>query len=143
MVKDHEGYRFAHDLWRDFLAARYAARQPSAREVVNNLVGLTDWPQILAWAVQSAWDDGRPEWATEALQVLAGVLESTWQQSGWLQGALVFAAQPSRFMEIEEVKSIRAVAERALIEQTLSSWLTDPAALCLLQSSWKGVAPFR
>ena len=64
MEKDHDGYRFTHDLWRDFLAARYAARQPSAREVVNDLIGLADWPQILAWAIQSAWDDGRPEWAT-------------------------------------------------------------------------------
>ena len=59
MVKDGEHYRFAHDLWRDFLAARYAARQPSAQEVVDDLIGLTDWPQILAWAIQSAWEDGR------------------------------------------------------------------------------------
>jgi hypothetical protein len=50
MVKEDDGYRFAHDLWRDFLEARYAARQPAAREVVNDLIGLADWPQILAWA---------------------------------------------------------------------------------------------
>ena len=107
MVKDHDGYRFAHDLWRDFLAARYAARQPAAREVVNDLIGLADWPQILAWAVQSAWDDGRPEWASEALQALADNLANTWHQSGWLQGAQVFAALPPQVGNLEVVQSIR------------------------------------
>jgi hypothetical protein len=126
MVKDHDGYRFAHDLWRDFLAARYAARQPSAREVVNDLIGLADWPQVLAWAIQSVWDDGRPEWATEALQALTDNLANTWHQSGWLPGAQVFATLPPQVRNLEAVQSIRALAERALLKHTLNDCLADP-----------------
>ena len=62
----------------------------------------------------------------EALQALADNLTNTWYQSGWLQGALVFAALPLPLKAKEKVKAIRATAERALIEQNVNDWLRDP-----------------
>ena len=129
MVKDGERYRFAHDLWRDFLAARYAARQPSAQEVVDDLIGLTDWPQILAWAIQSAWEDGHSAWAIEALQALFNALTQTWHQTACLQGAHVLKSLPAALAQHDTTRQIRQYIERTLIDQTLIDWQTDPEFL--------------
>ena len=129
MVKDGERYRFAHDLWRDFLAARYAARQPSAQEVVDDLIGLTDWPQILAWAIQSAWEDGQSAWAIEALQALFNALTQTWHQTACLQGAHVLKSLPAALAQHDTTRQIRHYIERTLIDQTLIDWQHDPEFL--------------
>lgn len=126
MVTDDGQYRFAHDLWRDFLAAQYAVRQPAAQQVVDDLSGLPDWPQILAWAIQSAWEDGRGAWALEALQALFNALTQTWRQSACLQAAHVLKSLPDGLAQQDITQQVRHYIERALLDQTLADWQYDP-----------------
>lgn len=118
VVRRYDGqYVFTHALLRDFLAAHHACTlEPEA--ALEAVAGLTDWEDVLAWAVEVALARSKQEWSLQLGMALARLMRTTALQTGWLQGAQVLGVLlKSPFVaEHPKIQEARHEAEATLLK---------------------------
>ncbi|MBC7249311.1 MAG: HEAT repeat domain-containing protein [Anaerolineae bacterium] len=85
-LSDQGRYRFVHEVFRAYLAARAMIERADIAEAVRELVGRPGWQEVMYWAGQllAEEDSSRLEaWG----QALVTVLDDTLLTSGWLEAA--------------------------------------------------------
>lgn len=81
-------FRFVHQLWQCYLAARYAVTlEPEA--VIAALIGVADWETVLQWTGLLALQNSNTDWVARLAAALTSQMRATPEESGWLVGGAV------------------------------------------------------